>query len=300
MVCRETGAEDSFDEPGFFSGNVGSVPKSDLESLNNCFSFDMSLNEILSNLIEGKTILKQLVNQIELQDRSWLYKTLQFMIGDAVRMLPSEKVQENGLGSLWLLYRYIANVELKHGETYLFDSPEKFDYEPLAFELNQGHLKDEARHYTTSFDLGLELYKAAPPEAQDFIRHFLEKVLENYISAAFATYWEKLNFWEQGIIFTDLRVGLNSLRMSLQHPEFADKQVEINQLFNSWRQMNSSWRNVIGSLEQKSWQYKSQQLERLIKALELNLNTTKLGNRYERYKDAIEAKEIKTFIQVAE
>jgi hypothetical protein len=87
--------------------------------------------------------------------------------------------------------------------------------------------------------------------------------------------------------------------MSLHHPELVDKRVDINQLVHSWRQVSSKWRNIIGYMEQKSWQYKSQQLERLIKELGLELNTSKLGNLYDRYKDALAMKEIQKVIEVA-
>jgi hypothetical protein len=143
------------------------------------------------------------------------------------------------------------------------------------------------------------LYKVAPPEAQDFVRHFLQIIVEDYINASFTTYLEKLDLTAQGMLLTDTRIGLNSLRMSLHHKELADKQVDINQLVDSWRQLSPKWRNIIGYMEQKSWQYKSQQLERLIKELGLELNKTKLGNRYERYQDALAIKEIQKLVEVA-
>ncbi|MGM3309234.1 hypothetical protein ACSQ6I_25205 [Anabaena sp. WFMT] len=299
MVCRETGFTGLFDEPGFFFGNFRAIPQSDWESLTTCFSFDSEHHETLSLLLKGKNYLETIVEQLKNKDSTSIYRTLQFIVGDAVRMLPADKVQENGLGSLWLLYRYVANVELKQAESYLFDTPENFEYEPLAVELNKAHLTDEARHYTTSFDLGMELYKKAPPEAQAFIRYFLQKVVEDYIQAAFATYLEKLNISQEGFVFTDVRVGLNALCMTLHHPELSDKQVNLNELINSWRKISRNWQKIIGSLEQKTWHYKSQQIYRLIKQLELDLNESRLGNRYQRYKDSLETKEIQTFVEVA-
>ncbi|MBE9200004.1 MULTISPECIES: hypothetical protein [unclassified Nodularia (in: cyanobacteria)] len=299
MVCREIGIQDSFDEPGFFYGSFRPVPQSDWENLNTSFTFDVDLSKTLSHLKKGKTFLNQLIEQMELQGRNWLYRTLRFMIGDAIRMLPAEIVQENGLGSLWLLYRYMANIELKQAESYLFDDPENFDYDPLAFELNQAHITDEARHYTTSFDLGFELYQKAPPEAQDFIRYAMQKIVEDYINASFTTYLEKLDLNNQGIVLTDTRLGINSLCMSLQHPEFVNKPVEMNELIHSWRDMSLSWRKIIGPLEQKSWRYRAQQIARLLQALELELSQEFLGNRYNRYQDALGTKEIQRLIEVA-
>lgn len=299
MVCREIGIQESFDEPGFFYGTFRPVPQSEWQNLDTSFSFDVDLSETLSYLMKGKTFLPQLVEKMELQSRNWLYRNLRFIVGDAVRMLPAEIVQENGLGSLWLLYRYMANIELKQAESYLFDEPENFDYDPLAFELNQAHITDEARHYTTSFDLGFELYQKAPPEAQQFIRYAMKKIVEDYINTSFTTYLEKLDLNQQGFILNDTRLGLNSLTMSLQHPEFVNKQVEMNELIHAWRDMSLSWRKIIGSLEQKSWRYRAQQIARLLQALELELNQEFLGNRYNRYQDALETKEIQKLIEVA-
>ncbi|MBC1219228.1 hypothetical protein GNF10_01175 [Nostoc sp. UCD121] len=300
MVVRETGVKDSFDEPGFFYGNVGAISQLDMEKLTTHFTLDVELEKTLFHLANGKSFLKNLVDQLQVQDRNWLYRTLRFIVGDAVRMLPAQKVQENGLGGLWLLFRYVANVELKQAESFLFDDPENFDYEPLAFELNQGHLADEARHYTTSFDLGLELYKKASPEAQDFIRHFMQRIVEDNINGAFRTYLEKIDLIKQGLLFTDVRVGLDALRMSLNHPEFANKQIDFDELVDSWRDMSLSWRKIIGPLEQKTWHYRAQQLSRLIQSLELELNKDRLGNRYKRYQDALETKDIQKLVEVAQ
>jgi hypothetical protein len=77
------------------------------------------------------------------------------MIGDSIKLLPSNIVQGAGLGALWLLYRYVANINLKQFESYLFEAPDKYDYESLAVNMTQAHCEDEGRHYTTSFDLGL-------------------------------------------------------------------------------------------------------------------------------------------------
>ncbi|MDP5338535.1 MAG: hypothetical protein NWQ28_08170, partial [Nodularia sp. (in: cyanobacteria)] len=131
------------------------------------------------------------------------------------------------------------------------------------------------------------------------IRYAMQKIVEDYIHTSFTTYLEKLDLNEQGFILNDTRLGINSLTMSLQHPEFVNKQVEINELIHSWRDMSLSWRKIIGSLEQKSWRYRAQQIARLLQALELELNQEFLGNRYNRYQDALGTKEIQKLIEVS-
>ena len=96
--------------------------------------------------------------------------------------------------------------------------------------------------------------------------------MEDNINGSFTTYLEKIDLIKQGLLSTDVRVGLDALRMSLHHPEFADKQIDLDELVHSWRHMSLSWRKIIGPLEQKSWHYRAQQLSRLIQSLELELN----------------------------
>ena len=297
MVSRETGVHQSFNEPGFFCGKVGAMPQSEFETLDTRFTFDTEHKETLLSLLKSDRFHHTLSEQWHSQDRPWRYRTLRFLIGDAIRMLPAETVQQHGLGGLWLLYRYISNVELKQAEAYLFDAPEKFDYEPLAFEINQGHLEDEARHYTTSFDLGLEIYNAASPAAQDLIRQMLKTVLEDYISASFLTFLEMLDARDEGMAFTNVELGLTSLTMSLNHPDFANKPVIINDLVSNWKQMK--WRKIATYMTQKRWRYIAQQLNRLTDALAIEPNTQVLGNLYERYQNALETKVLESFIEVA-
>jgi len=247
LACKESGYKEAFNEVGFFRGEGG----------------------FTSN---------------EAQNTSFGLKFLRFMIGDAIRLLPSNIVQGAGLGGLWLLYRYIANVSLKQSESYFFDMPESFSYEPLALEITKGHGTDEARHYTTSFDLGMELYRAADPLAQKFIRAFIKKVVENYITVFYRTYGEMVELADKGIMTTPYQIGLKSLHMALMHPEFADAQVDVKGLTRSWyaKQVGKE----LGPVAKKRWRYVSQQLERLVDALDLDLSADTLGQSYTRYQKA--------------
>ena len=213
------------------------------------------------------------------------------MPGEAPRLLSSEEVQKYGLGGLWLLFRYVSNVELKQGEAYLFDSLEDFDCEPLAYEINQAHLHDEARHYTTSFDIGLALYEAASDEAKTFIREMLRLVMEDYISGTFLNYPEMLELAERGTIPTIIRLCKDTLRMALSHPDFEGSVVNWSDLSASWKAM--PWPNVIypvgpGAFTQKRWRYIAQQFERLRTKIEFEYNQGRLGNLYQRYQKILE------------
>lgn len=297
MVCRETGVDHPFNEAGFFCGKVGAMPKQDFEGYDTRFTYDTEVEETLTAMLKNPNFLADLTKEWQQRDRSWRYRTLKFLIGDAMRLLPAETVQDYGLGGLWLLYRYVSNVELKQAEAYLFDAPDQHDYEPLAYQINQGHLHDEARHYTSSFDLGLEIYKAAIPEAQAFIRMALVQVMEDYIDASMLTYIEMLDATDEGMVFTNVDLGLKSLTMALNHPDFADRPADVDALKRAWQQMK--WRKIVSAHTQKRWRYIAQQLDRLVQALDVELDAAKLGNLYDRYQNALTAPVIDGFIEVA-
>ena len=249
-VCRELGVNKNFHEPGFFRGEVGGTPT----------------NKLLD----------------------WQYRLLQFITGDGVRLMSPKLVRQSGVGAMWLLYRFVANVQLKQTESYLFDDPEKFDYNPLAREITQAHATDEARHYTTSLDIGLDLYQAASSQGKHWVRYMLKTVVESYIRYYFLNYWEMLDLYLKGIKIPAIVHGLESLRMASHHPDFAELSVDPENLLRTWHQLEiGKTTGTMGSVKRKRWHYTAQQLERLIKALDLELNTQSLGETYQRYQEAL-------------
>lgn len=249
MVCREAGMpNEKFEEISFFDGEVGAAPK--------------TKDQVGSE-----------------------YKFMQYMIGNAVQSLPNEVVQGAGLGALWLLYRYIANVQLKQTESFFFESPERFNYDPLAVELTNAHLADEARHYTTSLDMGMELFRAADPWAQKFVRFMITEMLQNYMRAYYVTYGEMIELGEtQGSYATPYKIGLNGLRVALNHPLFAGHP-EIADLTKSWYDKKVGFE--LGPINKKRWRYTAQQLERLIAELGIVVNPAEIGPNYARHQKAL-------------
>lgn len=289
MVARETGTSEPFDAPGFFRGVVGSIPQRDYNSIDTQFTLTEEHLRILE-LLQKNGGLQVLLNEMKQGGRDFRYRAQHFLIGDAMRLLPPNEVQALGLGGLWLLIRYIANVELKQGESYLFADQEKFNYEPLAYSINQGHLHDEARHYTTSFDIGLALYQAASPEAQAFIRELTRMTIEDYIKGQFLIFPEMLDADKKGILTVTLHFCKQTLTMALSHPELSDKQTNIDDLMASWGQME--WPMKLppfgaGLLTQKRWRYIAQQYERIRKAMNFDFDASNLGNLLQRYHDIL-------------
>jgi len=289
MVARETRSEEPFEAPGFFLGMVGSIPQDDYNSVDTQFRLSEECSHILE-LLHKPEGLQILLDEMKKKGRGFRYRTQHFLIGDAMRLLPAEDVQSLGLGGLWLLTRFAANVELKQGESYLFVDPEKFNYEPLAYNINQGHLHDEARHYTTSFDIGLTLYQAARPEAQAFIRELVRMTMEDYIKGQFLVFPEMLEAYSKGCLTLPFYLCKQTLEMAMSHQEFSDKLNNIDDLFSSWAQME--WPKKLppfdaGLLTQKRWRYISQQYERIRQAIGIEYDVANLGNLLHRYKDIL-------------
>ena len=250
-VCRDLGCQEKFQTPGFFRHELGSTPRNQL--------------------------------------RSWKYHFLQFMTGEGIRLMSPGMVRQSGVGAMWLLYRYIANVQLKQTESYMFCFPEVFDYNPLSREITQAHANDEARHYTTSLDIGLDLYRAASSQGQKWVQKMITMVLESYISYYYLNYWEMLDLYVKGVKLSALNHGLEALAMALQHPDFAESEIKnIEELVNIWHQQKLG--NSLGQKDQvrlKRWHYTAQQLQRLVQALDLKLNENFLGVTYERYQRSL-------------
>ena len=247
MACKETGIAEKFtnNELGFFSGELSSRPKT-----------------------------------VPLSNR-----TIQFAIGDGMRFLPNNFAQSAGLGALWLLYRFIGNVYLKQAEAYLHDNLGDYSYEPLAVEMTKAHLVDEARHYTTSYDIGLEIYQAADPWGQKIIKTLLKGLLEDFIRRFYVTFNEMLALHEQGTTSTAIRQAIQTMKMAFNHPEFRDIDLDPESLPHTW--YLSGFGQELGPIIKKRWRYTSQQLERLIEALDIQLDIERMGQGYERYQSAL-------------
>lgn len=247
MACQETGTTEEFtnNEFGFFSGELSSRPQ-----------------------------------RVPLSNRVIL-----FGIADGMRLLPNSFARSAGLGSLWLLYRFIGNVYLKQSEAYLHDEVGGHSYDPLAVEMTNAHLVDEARHYTTSFDIGLEIYKGADLWGQKLIKTLITGLLEDYIRRFYINFNEMLAMHQQGSISTAVRQSIRTMEMAFNHPEFRDVDLDPQALISSWYEKGLG--KELGPIIKKRWRYSSQQLERLIEAMDIKLNPERMGKGYERYKMAL-------------
>lgn len=260
-ILSQVGATESLNESTFFGGeNSPTTP------------------------VERQTYRPDKIGSVEWwstwNDQSWENRMLYHIFHNA-KNIPDHEIPGSAIGALYLLHRYLGNVHLKQMETFLFHNPDNWNYDPVAMEITKAHFTDEARHYTTSYDLGLELFKVSDTSSQNMIKFFLKHLIEGHMRTFYLTFAEMVEMGHQGIMVTPYLLGLNSLRWALRHPEFQDSQTDINALTQDWQ--NRQIAKNIGGLQKKRWRYVSQQLERLIDSVGIKIDPEATGDGHKRY-----------------
>jgi hypothetical protein len=265
-TLSQVGAKESLNDPGFFGGE--DIPPTSEER--------SRMRALKEGPIEWWSIWS---------DRSWEHRML-YHIFYNMKNIPEHEIPGTALGALYLLHRYLGNVHLKQMESYFFHNPDRWNYEPLAMDITKGHFTDEARHYTTSFDLGMELFRAADSSSQTMVKFFLKNLIEGHIGSFYLTFGEMVEMGEHGVMSTPYLLGLNALRMAMRHPEFTDSQADIPVLTRDWHDRKIGMEP--GGLQKMRWRYVSQQLERIIDVLEIKLDPDAIsGNGYNRYQESL-------------
>jgi hypothetical protein len=205
---------------------------------------------------------------------------------DAIfQFAPIELVESVGLGGIYLLNRYLANIRLKQTEAFFHSFSDDLSYDPLALEMVHGHSTDEARHYTTSFDLGLQLAKSASPGGRRFIKKLMEGRVMKFINAEFRTCNDMISLYEKGTPTEMFQRGVKALTLAMEHPTFANDQRDVRQLVLSWNAKGYGQAQL--PLEKKRWRYATQQLQRLIDALDLDLSKGEGIRSYQHFQQAL-------------
>lgn len=120
----------------------------------------------------------------------------------------------HGFASMYLLLRYVLNLALKQLEGFMCVGIDPTAADPRALEVVAGHSHDEARHLTTSLELGLGLFARATPSSRRVVPGIVRTVLYSMIEDRFSP--ETSEVWHHK---TSLRV-LDAAR-SL-HPELRE------------------------------------------------------------------------------
>ena len=177
---------------------------------------------------------------------------------------------KNGFASMYLLMRYILNLALKQLEAFMAAGVDEALAAPLATQIIAGHAEDEARHLTTSLDLGLGLLRRATPKSRDLVAGTLRILIYSMIDKRFSR--ELGQTW-------NFEAGLGVLEQALARPEFAEFPMSIEALKDTWKKNDV---RISSSPEfESARRWLAAQLNRLAEHLELKL--TPQGDAFDQY-----------------
>lgn len=182
------------------------------------------------------------------------------------------RVCPSGFGGMYLLMRYLLNLALKQLEGFMTANIPTDRANPLAMRIVAGHAHDEARHLTTSIELGLGLWERATPEARDLVSRTLRLSVYAMIDKRFSADLSKV--WHH-----ESSVGV--LKRALEHPVFAGFPASVPEMKASWEKAGIQIKNTAEFDNSRRWL--ALQIARLVDRMGLKL--TPSGEAFERYQD---------------
>jgi hypothetical protein len=182
-----------------------------------------------------------------------------------------DRLCPNGFASLYLLMRYMLNLALKQLEGFMASNLGESHAAPLAKQVIAGHSEDEARHLTTSLELGLGLFRRANTRSRELILGALRVTVYSMIDRRFSP--DPAGTWN-----FDAACGV--LTKALARPEFADFPVKVDALRSFWAQNGI---RIPSSPEfENSRRWLARQLHRL--AEEMDMKLTAHGDAFDHYR----------------
>lgn len=172
-------------------------------------------------------------------------------------------LSKTGYGALYLLYRYLLNLLLKQTEGYMFAGLSQEQADPLAWAINEGHLHDEARHLTTSIELGSRLFNATERSSRPVIQEAIKMLVCLTIEGRFAS---------DSFRSTSHELGTAALKLAMAQPDFGPVGLEYPELVRSWRTAGLTMPQSEEMTRSKKWL--ARQLHRLVEAVEIELKMT--------------------------
>jgi hypothetical protein len=178
----------------------------------------------------------------------------------------------SGFGAMFLLMRYLLNLALKQLEGFMAANLPADRANPLALKIIEGHAHDEARHLTTSLELGLGLWERATPRSRDLVSAALRISIYSMIDKRFAT--DLANLWHH-------EASLKVLERALQHPLFGEFPLTLSGLQDSWRRAGIRLENSAEYESSRRWL--AGQIAYLVRRMSMKL--VPRGESFERYQD---------------
>lgn len=179
----------------------------------------------------------------------------------------------SGYGALFLLHRFLLNLMLKQTESFMHvnlgqSKWTQDDYDPLAAKITHAHATDEARHYTTSFQLGLGLLERADPASRKQVRRLISLFTASLIEERFAPSPIQTRHFAQ---------GMHALRVALAYPEFAEFGRTASDLAASWQREGIAVPEHREYVDARRWL--ARELMRLIDRAELRVPSSPAYDR---------------------
>lgn len=224
---------------------------------------------------------------VDWNDTSWQSRHLYHILYNS-KTISECDIPSTVIGSLYLLHRYIANLHLKQSESYLFHDADKHDYNPIALQITHAHASDEARHYTTSLDLGLELFKHSNKSDQEMIRFFLKHLIEGHMRNFYLNFSEIVSLGNAGRMTAPYVIGLRCLEAAKHHPHFQADSIDVMQLARSWNVAKIA-QGSSAPVQALRWRYVAKSLERLISSVGIRIDSENTEDGYNRYLAALSA-----------
>jgi hypothetical protein len=136
-----------------------------------------------------------------------------------------KRLCNDGFAALYLLMRYLLNLALKQLEAFMALGLPENDLAPVAAHIIAGHADDEARHLTTSLDLGIGLFRRAAAESRDIVRGVLRVLVYSMIDRRFSK--DIASTW-------NFEMGFGVLEQAIGRLEFADFPRSARELRQEW------------------------------------------------------------------
>ncbi len=178
----------------------------------------------------------------------------------------------NGYGAMYLLMRYLLNLALKQLEGFMASGIANGKANPLAQEIITGHANDEARHMTTSLELGLGLWERATPQSRDLVSTVLRISMYSMIDKRFSMNIPKVWHHEASLAVLDRARML---------PAFADFPLSSAELRAAWERDGTPIRSSAEFENSRRWL--ASQIAHLAHRMSLKLIPS--GESFENYQD---------------
>lgn len=183
-----------------------------------------------------------------------------------------DRLCPNGFGGMYLLMRYLLNLALKQLEGFMAANMPVGRANSLAMEIIAGHAQDEARHLTTSLELGLGLWERATPQSRELVSTVLRISVYSMIDKRFSSDLSKV--WHH-------EASMAVLERAIEHPAFADFPATVPDLKASWKNAGIQIENSVEYENSRRWL--ASQIAHLVDRMALKL--TPSGEAFERYQD---------------